>query len=182
MKFNPDDLIDINQRLGIPRTYRFNPELRWLTILVAFIATGCSLWFILFRINMDFPVILRILPFLVIFFAFQSMYNQMTMLNAIVFEQDRIMFLTIAKRPVEIPWASFRKMEFSTKGFRSVKITYETPSGPAEYSMTITFRNILEIVNSIAELCPQLEYDPFIKNVIVGERAKIIERGEHADS
>jgi hypothetical protein len=182
VKFNPDDLIDINQKKGLPRTYHFNLQLRWLSVFASLLTLGICLWFVFFQLTMQYPMFFRILPFLLIFFAVQTLFTQASSLNAVRFDPERIIFIYLLRKPHVIYWRQFRKMSFSTKGFRSIKITYEEGSELKEYQLTITFQNIIEIVNAIAELCPQLEFDDFMRNVIVRERAKSIERGEHADS
>jgi len=44
----------------------------------------------------------------------------------------------------------------------------------------MAFPNMLEIINSIAEMCPQLEFDEFMKNVTLTEeeRAEAREKEE----
>jgi hypothetical protein len=182
VKTNPDDLIGINKRLGLPRDYRFNPALRRLSLFGSIFAFFFCMWFAFFRVNLDFPILLRILPFAVMFVAVQSFISNVTSLDRIRFEQKGIVFHYIMRKPVYILWEWFRRMEFSTQGFRAIKITYESSQGIQEYRMTITFNHVLEIVNSIAEMCPQLEYDSFMKNVVVNEQAKAIEGSRHADS
>ncbi|OQX70969.1 MAG: hypothetical protein B6D62_03080 [Candidatus Cloacimonas sp. 4484_275] len=155
-------------RKNFPRIYRFNAFIRWFTLIFAVAAIVYSVWLIFNRIEAESSKFVKIVPFIIIFFASNSLMRNLFSLNTIVFKEDAIIFRFLARKSVRIPWNSIRKMELEDARHKMIKISYEDENGQKGiFRFTLSFPNMLEIINGIAEMCPQAEYDEFLKNVII---------------
>lgn len=169
---NLENLVDINLRKGLPRTYRFNPFARWFTLLLGSFAFVYSIWFIFSKISTETKFAQKSIPFLILFFTLNSILKNLLSINSIRFDKDKIKFRYIARKSVSIPWESIKKMAYSAVRPRSIKITYLLQDIEQKFLFPISFPNMLEIVNSMAELLPDIEYDEFLQNVIITDKEK----------
>jgi hypothetical protein len=159
-------LININQTKGLPRKYQFKQFIRWFTLFLGLSAILYALWVIFFKLTADSPKFFKFAPFAILFLALNSVLKNLFTLNAVVFTQAGISFHFLGKKSTKITWEKLRKMEFSNDKRRQIILTYDESDKKKEFSFSIAFPNMLEIVNSIAEMCPHLEYDEFMQNVI----------------
>ena len=168
-----ENLIDINGKKGLPRSYRFNQFARWFTLIVGTVAIFYTLWFIFFHVYSDTSTFKKFLPFAILFLLLNSVLKNLFYLNKIHFTKNHIKFSFLARKSVIINWQDLLKMEFMPGRQKMIKLTYlDKDDKRKTFLLTLSFPNMLEIVNSIAELAPQMEYDEFLKNVIISEKEK----------
>ncbi|MBN1326330.1 MAG: hypothetical protein JW996_00095 [Candidatus Cloacimonetes bacterium] len=167
-----DGLLEINKKKGFPRNYRFNQFIRWFTLLLATAAAAYAIWVIFTKLDSNSPTFYKVVPFVILFLAVNSMMKNLLSVNSIKFREDKIEFHFILRPILIIPWKAFRKMKLAEAKIRGIKIIYEIQGKEKIFLLPLGYPNILEIVNSIAELCPQLEYDEFLQNVIISSRIK----------
>ncbi len=167
-----DILIDINETLGLPRSYRFNPFLRFFTILMAIGAIGYGVWYIFNGVDADSSSFHKGVPFVILFFAFSSLLKNFLSINSVYFEKEQISFKYLGRKNTTIKWDSIKKISFSSGKSRFIILNYDNGEKLIDFQFTIAFPKMIEILNAIAELCPQAEYDEFISNVIVSTEAK----------
>jgi len=160
-------------RKNFPRIYRFNAFIRWFTLIFAVAAIVYSVWLIFNRIEAESSKFVKIVPFIIIFFASNSLMRNLFSLNTIVFKEDAIIFRFLARKSVRIPWNSIRKMELEDARHKMIKISFEADDGKNKiFRFSLSFPKMLEIINGIAEMSPQAEYDQFLQNVIVDTNEK----------
>ncbi|MCF7792665.1 MAG: hypothetical protein K9N09_00670 [Candidatus Cloacimonetes bacterium] len=165
-------LININQSKGLPRKYKFKQFIRWFTLLLGTAAIVYALWVIFAKLNADSPKFFKFAPFAILFLALNSVLKNFFTLNSILFTKDAISFHFLGKKSTKILWKNLKKMEFSDDKRKHIILRYSDGSSEKEFSFSIAFPNMLEIVNSIAEMCPDLEYDEFMQNVIINDKEK----------
>ena len=168
-----DNLLDINKRKGIPRVYRFNQFLRWFVIIFAFAAIAYSVWVIFNMLNADSSKFHKIVPFVIIFLAGNSLMRNLFSVNSILFTEEKVVFRYLARKSVKIYWNSLKKMELNKSKQRAVKLLYQEDEDEKSFIFILSFPNILEILNSIAEMCPHLEFDEFMEKVIISDKEKL---------
>ncbi len=168
-RYDTYNLIDINEKKGFPRTYRFNQFIRWFVILLSLFAITYSIYYIFTVIDAGSSTFRKIVPFVIIFFAANSLFRNLFSLNSLRFTRTGIEFHYIASKSISIRWEDIKKMALHSGKVRAIKLTYQVNEQPKELIFTMTFPNMLEIINSIAEMCPHLEYDEFMKNVTLTE-------------
>lgn len=172
-KIRTYDLIDINKKKGFPRVYRFNPFIRWFVIILSLLAIAYSVWYIFTSVHADTPTFQKIVPFIIIFLASNSLIRNLFSLNSILFKENQIVFRFIASRTVTIPWENIRKIALHSGKARAIRLSYsDDKDSNKELIFTMTFPNMLEIINSISEMCPNLQYDDFMKNVTLTDRER----------
>ncbi len=160
-------LIDINKIKGFPRTYRFNSFARWFTLLMALLACSYAFYVIIARLTPEASTFHKAVPFLILFLAANSILKNLFSLNSVRFEEDRIIFGYLGKKNAIVPWASIRKMYLDDARRRLVKVTFSTTQGNRSVEFTLGFPNILEIINAMAEMCPDMEFDEFMSKVVI---------------
>ncbi len=171
-----DNLIDINKRKGFPRVYRFNQFLRWFVIIFALAAIVYSVWIIFNMIDADSSKFQKIVPFVIIFLAGNSLMRNLFNVNSILFTEEKVVFRYLARKSVKIYWNSLKKMELNKSKQRAVKLLYQEGEEEKSFIFILSFPNILEILNSIAEMCPQLEFDEFMEKIIISDKEKLRNR------
>ncbi|HPR17766.1 MAG TPA: hypothetical protein PLD62_05935 [Candidatus Cloacimonadota bacterium] len=176
-------LIDINATKGLPRKYRFHPFTRWFTLILGSLISLYSLWLIFAKITADSTGFYKFLPFAILFLSLNSVLKNLFTLNVILFQTDSITFRYLGKKSFKLHWQDIKKMEFSNDKFKQIILKYAVGSEEKSFAFAISFPNMLEIVNSIAEMCPEMECDDFMKNVIVSpkEKEKYARQQTHQD-
>jgi len=170
---NTNQTAEINLRKKFPRSYRFNAFIRWFTLIFATAAIVYSVWLIFNKIEADSSKLVKIVPFLIIFFASNSLMRNLFSLNTIVFKKNEIVFRFLARKSVRISWKSIRKMELEDARHKMIKISFEADDGKDKiFRFSLSFPKMLEIINGIAEMSPQTEFDQFLQNVIVSPSEK----------
>ena len=172
MKKGLESLIDINRRKGLPRTYRFNQLIRWFTLFLGLFAIAYALWVIFNKIDGDSSRIIKFAPILILLLAVNSVIRNLFTLNSMKFYQDKISFRYIGKLPVEIKWEDFVSMRLSAGKRKSVQLIYNSNGQERDFRFFLSFPHILEVINSIAELAPQMELDDFMKSIVVSEKER----------
>jgi hypothetical protein len=167
------DLIDINKKKGFPRVYRFNQFVRWFTLTLGLAAMFYAFWMIFDKIGPESKTFYKIVPFIILFLVLNSVMRNLFSLNSILFTETEITFRFLARKSVIIPWNSIKKMVLSKSKRKHIIIHYLKEEKEKIFEMTLVFPNMLEIINSIAELCPDVEYDQFMKNVIISKEDKV---------
>jgi hypothetical protein len=166
------NLIDINNKLGLPRKYKFNYFIRWTTLIIGELIICYSFIVIFFKINADSPKFFKFVPFILIFLAANSVMRNLFSLNTILITTDQIFFKFLARKTVAIRWDSIFKINMGKDRQRAIYIYYRELGEEKKFMMQLSFPNILEIINSIAEMCDDVEYDDFLKKVIISDSEK----------
>ncbi len=167
-----DKLIDINKKKGLPRKYKFNQFVRWFTLILASAAIAYSIWMVVNKIDAESSTFHKIAPFVIMFLALNSVLKNLFTMNVIVFSEDGISFHYLGKRKVLLQWKDLQKMEFSNDKHRQIILKYSLNGEENAFSFSISFPNMLEIVNSIAEMCPDLQYDDFMTKVVISSEER----------
>ena len=166
------DLIDINKNKGFPRTYRFSPFVRWFVILLSLAALAYAIWYIFAAVDADTSTFRKIIPFIIIFFAINPLIRNLFSINTVRFREDGIVFGFLLRKNLFIRWEDMVKLALYQGKTRSVKLTYLSEGEQENFVFTMTFPNMLEIINSIAEMCPNLQYDEFMQNITLTEEER----------
>lgn len=166
------DLIDINKKKGFPRSYNFNQFIRWFTLLLGIFAFVYSFYYIFTAINPNTSNIKKAIPFIILFLSINSLLKNLFSLNKITFEENRVIFKFIVRKSIPIYWEEITGMSFAEGRRKFIKIHYQRDGEKKVFDMSLSFPNMVEIVNSIAELCNDIEYDDFLQKVIISEQEK----------
>jgi len=166
------DLVDINNKKGLPRYYKFNQFYRWSTLLIGLAVLLYAFWIIFFKLGEDSPRFFKFVPFILIFLAANSMMRNLFSLNSVHFTKEKIQFKFLARKSMQITWSEIYKINYGDRKQRAVLIYYRSGGEDCKFLMQIAFPNMLEIINSIAEMCENVEYDDFITSILISEKEK----------
>ena len=166
------DLIDINKKRGFPRTYKFNPFVRWFTILLAIFAIFYAVWYVFSAVDADPPLVRKLIPFIIIFFAANSLFRNLFSLNSILFKNEKIVFRFLMQKNTHIEWQKITRLTLYQGKSRAIQVDFQENGNPRTLIVTMNFPNMLEIINSIAELCPDIELDDFMKTVVISDKER----------
>lgn len=167
-----ENIIDINKRKGFPRVYRFNQFIRWFTLSFGTLAIVYSFWLIFTKVNADSSKFQQFVPFAIMFLALNSVFRNLFSLNSIRFQKDAIAFRYLLRKSVKIPWVDILKIELNDSKRKMIRLLYTNNGEEKNFEFTINFPDMLEIVNSIAEMNPNIKYDEFIEKVIITPQEK----------
>ncbi|MCK4653635.1 MAG: hypothetical protein KAU01_04245 [Candidatus Cloacimonetes bacterium] len=171
-----EDLIDINKQKGLPRVYRFNQFMRWFTLTFGVLAIAYSFWLIFTKIGVDSSKFYKFVPFAIMFLAANSVFKNLLTLNSILFTKEKIAFRYLARKSIKIYWNALKRMELNDAKRKMIRLKYSDNDKEKVFEFTINFPNMLEIVNSIAEMCPDILFDEFIEKVIISDKEKLRNR------
>lgn len=168
---NYEQYININARKGLPRSYWFNQPIRWFTIAFALFAIVYAGWLIFTKIEADASTFTKVVPFIIIFFAVNSLLRNFLTLNRIYFSKDYLRLEYLLRKKVEIKWESIISIKLLSARQKLLTISYSDDKDEAKtQDLTMAFPKMLEILNAMLELCPQAELDDFMQGVIVADR------------
>ncbi len=150
----------------LPKTYRFNPLIRFITILLGLFASYYSLWLIFTKLNQSSSGLTKYAPFIILFLGLNSLMKNLFTLNSIRLEEDKITFRYLLKKAKSIRWEDITRMEFIHKGMKAIKIFYNEDGKQKSYYMILNMPKTLEIVNTMAEKAINSEYDEYLASIV----------------
>ena len=166
------EFLDINKTKGLPRTYKFNQFIRWVTLIFATFAIVYSIWLIFNKVDSDSSKFVQFVPFAIMFLALNSFLKNLFSLNKIKFTQDVISFQYLGKKNVNIKWELLTRLELNDDKRRMIRLKYTEDDKEKLLEYTLSFPNPLEIANSIAEMAPQIKFDEFMAAVVITDKEK----------
>jgi len=161
------ELEDINQKKGLPRNYRFNQKIRWFVLLLATASIFYAIWIILYKIDPESAKFHKMAPFVIMFFAFNVVMKNLFSINTIRFESSRIVFKYIGRPSIPINWEQIRSMKFAKSKRKIIEILWDKDGTEKKFFFNVAYPNMLEIINAMAELTSNVEFDDFLEKVIV---------------
>jgi hypothetical protein len=150
----------------LPKTYRFNPFVRFFTVILGLFATYYSLWLIFTKLNQSSSNITKYAPFLILFLALNSLMKNLFTLNAIKLEEDKINFYYLLKKTKSIFWKDITRMEFYAKKMKAIKIFYNENGKNKTYYMLLNMPKMLEVINTMAEKAVNCEFDEYLETIV----------------
>jgi hypothetical protein len=122
------------------------------------------------EINADSPTFKKVLPFLIVFFAYHAISTNILSLNKVVIGEQFIIFSAIAKRKVRINWVDITRVD-SIIEKKMFAIHHLRDEQMHKYLFPMTYKNILDIINFIYLMAPHIETDEFVQSLIYTQDA-----------
>lgn len=163
------DYLKINERKGFPRSYWFNQPIRWFTLLFSAMAIVYAGWLIFTKINTDSNTFTKVVPFLILFFALNSLIRNLFTLNRFVFKEDGLELHYLLRKNISILWKEIVSMETGTGRQKLLKITYKRNNENKIQELPLAFPKILEILNAVMELTPDAQLDEFMQSIKIAD-------------
>jgi len=152
---------------NLPQKFRMNPFVRWFTYFFGLFAIAYAIWIIFSKVSADSSTFYKIVPFIILFLAVNSVMKNLISLNSVKFTKDKLIFGFLGKKAIKIDWDKIKKLQAHSSKNRYATLIYQEDGQDKEFHFTIAFPHILEILNGIGEMAPDIELDDFMKKVIV---------------
>ncbi len=162
----------INDAKGLPRKYKFSAFMRYSTLFIGIMLLVYAVFVLFFKTTEETKTFFKIVPFIIIFLAFDSLGRNLFMLNKVYLTKDFVRFSSLMGRSTLMLYPEITKMELYQGRKRLIKIFHMVNGQEKVYYLTLAFPNILEIVNSIVELTPHVQLDEFMQKIIITQPAK----------
>jgi len=179
--FDPEALININQKKGLPRSYTFSLPTRLTILIFAILVCVYAVWYSLTKIANapDSTMFVRFLPILIFFAGLNTVFMNLFNIHKLTITEDRLIAKSIIGIKREIPFSGITKISISKSKKRYVIITYiDANNKQRQYNLMLVFKNMMEILNSIGELANNAKYDEFMSSIIVSADPKKAVRPE----
>ena len=167
-----------------PKKYKHPLFSRYFTLCLGILVIAYMFFYIFTQVNLDTPTFRKVLPFIIILFAFDSVSRNLFTLNQITFKETDIHFSFLLKKKLVIKYEDLLKIEaFVTKKkyfslyykaservVANPKETFDVESIEREikkFSFPMSFANIIEILNLLKTMAPQMETDEFVGSVVI---------------
>ena len=138
---------------------------KFFTLFMAIFALFFSIYFIFTQINTDTATVKKVLPFLILLFAFDALYRNLFALYRVTFKNDSINFSYLAKKNVKIDYKSITKLETVLEKKKFFRLHYAVADELRTHNFPMAYKNIIDILKNIRHYAPQTEVDEFINSV-----------------
>lgn len=177
--FDPNEMININNKKGLPRSYSFSLATRLTILLFAVLVCCYAIYYLFMNVaSAEDPTMFAKLVPIVIFFAglntiFQNLFN----INKLTLTNDKLIAKSLIGFKREIPFEGISKISMSANKKRYVILTYiDANNKQRQYNLMLVFKNMMEILNSIGELAVNAKYDEFMTTIIVSADKKEVKK------
>ena len=154
---------------NLPIFFTFPRFMRYVTLVIGFMLLVFSFYVVFTQINGDSSTFKKILPFIIMFLAADSLFRNLFSLNKVSIYKDKVVFSYIAKKKLIVNWRKINKLEtYQGKGKFFVLYYYDNVNSKEikKYYIPMAYNNILEIVNYIVYLSNDIQTDDFVKSLI----------------
>ena len=179
--YDPEEMININSKKGLPRSYSFSLTTR-LTILLFAILVCCYAVYYLFTKVAKVPdatMIAKLIPIIIFFAGLNTIFQNLFNINKLTLTKNTFIAKSLIGFKREIPFEGISKISMSTNKKRYVILTYiDANNKQRQYNLMLVFKNMMEILNSIGELAVNARYDDFMSSIIVSAEKKEVKNTE----
>jgi len=117
------------------------------------------------EIDGDSTTFKKILPFVIVFFAYHAVSTNLLALNKVVIDESSIVFSAIARKKMVIKWTDIKRVDSIIE--KKVFVIHHLRGEQLhQYRVPLTFKNILDILNFIYLMAPHIETDEFVQSFI----------------
>ncbi|MBI9030592.1 hypothetical protein JEZ13_01120 [bacterium] len=179
--FDPEELININQKKGLPRAYRFSLSTRITILVFAFLVCCYAVYYLITKVatSPDATMIAKFIPIIIFFAGLNTILQNLFNIHKLILTEDALIVKSLIGIKREIPFAGITKISMSKSKKRYVIIQYiDTKNKKRQYFLMLVFRNMIEILNSIGELAINSKYDDFMTSIIVSADSKKTKKTE----
>jgi hypothetical protein len=151
-------------------TFTFPKFTRYFTLIMGIAIICFFIFFIFTKIDSNTSTFKKIVPFIIIFLAFDSVSRNVLSLNKVKIYDKHISFTFLLKKNVNINWEDIKKIESVTNKLRYFIINYEIDNTAKKFIYPMSFPNTIEILNLIKEFAPAAEFDDFAGSLIIEKK------------
>ena len=158
--------MDLRESVKLPMHFVFPKFTRYFTLILSVTVVLYALYVAFTVITADASTWKKILPFIIMFFAYDAVHRNLFSLNKISLTKDFIRFSYIAKRSVQINWEDLRRLEAHIQKGKYFIMHYSAGEEVKKFQFSMAFKDMIDIINFIKILAPHIETDEFVGSLI----------------
>ncbi len=171
---DPAELININDKKGLPRTYKFSLATRLTILTFAILVCLYAVYYLFTKvaISPDATMIAKLIPIIIFFAGLNTIMQNLLNIHTLTLTKDSLIAKSLLGVKREIPFEGITKISISKSKKRYVILSYiDSKNKKRQYNLMLVFKNMMEILNSIGELAINAKYDEFMSTIIVSAKA-----------
>ncbi len=168
--FDPEELLNINQKKGLPRSYYFSLTTRLIILLFAILVCIYAFYYLFTKVATapDATMVAKFIPIIIFFAGINTIFQNLFNIHKLTLTKDKLIAKSLIGLTREIPFEGITKITMSKSKKRFVILTYiDANNKNRQYNLMLVFKNMMEILNSIGELAVNAKYDEFMSTIIV---------------
>ena len=154
------------------QVYRFSPLVRWITIVLAFLALGYGIFVVLTKLTDSSSYLSKLLPYAIVFLALNSLIKNFFTINTITLEDDFVIFSKLFGKSVNIRITTISAISLVDGRRRFIKIDYQQDGNNLSYKFSSGFPKIAEVLANIKQQNPDTVFDKMLQSVVEAELAR----------
>ena len=99
-----DSIDQISQR------YSFNQFTRWFVLVLSILVIAYAIWVIIYKLDVESKPFFKIVPFIMIFLAVNTILRNILTINKIVLNEKNIQFKYIGKKTITVNYQDIEKI------------------------------------------------------------------------
>jgi hypothetical protein len=159
-----------------PISFRFNPLVRWLMLIIATITAFYSVHFIIYTIPRipSATLFVKFLSVLVLYVALDTIYKHLTGLNQVIIGADRLTLKFLLRHYISFPWDNLTQMEIYKTITHYWRFSYINDRGESKtFKTSLAFPGIMTILILIQERKPDIKLNPLLEQVLLYKKQKL---------
>jgi len=190
--------VTTNENLKLPIKYTHPLFSRYFTLFLGLMVIVYMFFVIFTKTNLDTPTFRKVLPFIIILFAFDSVSRNLFTLNQVTIAEKSIQFSFLLKKKMIIKWEDIVKIEAHVGKKKYFTLYYSQVlkedqievsqqsintinSNLKKFFFLMAFTNIIEILNHIKTFAPQIETDEFVSSLLITPNSSLKDKSSQRE-
>jgi len=149
-----------DMRSQVPVRYRYNPWIRCLMLSISTCVIAYTLYFLALQINQSTPLLMKIIPFIILYVALDSIIRHLTQLNVVTFTDSDLILGFMAKKRIMIPYHRIKSIGITRKITLYLLLYYLDDQGKERmFKTNLSFPHMIRIMMGIEDMAPQISID-----------------------
>jgi len=153
--------------LKLPIKFEFAKYTRYISLTLGIVVICWSLFIVIPKLYSDAHILIRLMPFLVIFLGFDVVQKNLFSIKKIVMSDEALQFFYIAKKRTYIKWENLLKIEKYTGRGKFFLFHYKNNDKTEKYFFPMAHKDIIDILNFIKIIAPHIETDEFVSSLLI---------------
>ncbi len=144
----------------IPISYRYNQWIRVTSLLISTGVMAYTVFFLALQMHQETPLLMKIIPFVILYVAIDSILRHLTSLNSVTFTSESLVLGFLAKHSIRIPYEMINRFEIIRKITMYLVLYYIDANGKERtFQTNLSFPNMIKILMGIEDMATHVSID-----------------------
>jgi len=150
------------------KLYKVGALGRYFTFFLGVLLVAYSCYIIFARLTADAPILMKFIPFAILFFAINSVIKNFLGLNKLMISENELTLFFLFGREKAIPYQQMESLILGPETSRIKKIMLGYHENGRQKILIIpkNIQNILEFLAELAQHAPHIQCDKYMKIVL----------------